>query len=289
MKEVKRTAYAKINLGLDVVGKREDGYHNLSMVMTSIEVHDKLRLKAIKKDAILMKTNLNYLPTDDRNLVVRIVRYMRDQYKIKSGVFIDLYKVIPVGAGLAGGSSDGAQAILGMNQLFDLGLTIEEMMAIGKLYGADIPYCVRGGTMLAEGIGDILTPIDHDLCLDLLVVKPKISVPTPMVFKVLKADEISWHPDIEALIQGLKSGDLRAVTNHLGNVLEPVTFELYEEVLKVKEAMEDTGALGVLMSGSGSAIFAVYASRAQASKAAKALNRHPLIKQIFVTRTISGS
>lgn len=285
MKEVKRIANAKINLGLDVVRKREDGYHDLRMVMETITLHDKLRLKKIRKKEVLLKTNLPYLPTDERNLVVQIIQYIRDIYKIETGVFADLYKVIPVGAGLAGGSADAAQTILGMNELFDLKLTMDEMLMMGVKFGADIPYCIKGGAMLAEGIGEQLTTIHQPMCLELVVVKPKVSVSTPYVFKQLKANEISNHPDIDGLIKALNESDLDQVVAHMGNVLETVTFEGYPQVLAVKEAIMASGAKGALMSGSGSAVFGIYNSREDCKRAAKVLSANTLVRSAFVTQT----
>lgn len=286
MREVKCIANAKINLGLDVVRKREDGYHDLRMVMETIGLHDKLRLKKILKKEIILKTNLPYLPTDERNLVVQIIKYMKEQYTIAGGIFADLYKVIPVGAGLAGGSADAAQTIIGMNALFDLELSIEEMMAIGVRFGADIPYCIRGGAMLAEGIGDRLTSIAQPTVLELVVVKPKVSVSTPYVFKHLNAAEIKEHPDIDGLIRSLGQGDLKGIVAKMGNVLEEITFEGYPQVAHVKEAILETGAIGAMMSGSGSAVFGIYEDRKTCQKAAKTLGRHPLVRSVFVTQTL---
>lgn len=286
MREVKCIANAKINLGLDVVRKRDDGYHDLRMVMESIGLHDKLRLKKIQKKEVILKTNLPYLPTDDRNLVVQIIKHMKELYHINGGIFADLYKVIPVGAGLAGGSADAAQTIIGMNQLFDLGLSLDDMMDIGVKFGADIPYCIRGGAMLAEGIGDQLTPIEQPTVLELVVVKPKVSVSTPYVFKHLNAAEISDHPDIDGLVDCLGQGDLKGIVSKMGNVLEKVTFEGYPQVAQVKEAILSTGALGAMMSGSGSAVFGIYDHRKICQEASKTLGRNPLVRSVFVTQTL---
>lgn len=285
MREVKRLARAKINLGLDVVRKRDDGYHDLNMVMETITLHDKLRIKKIRKKEILLKTNLPYLPTDERNLVVKIIKHMKESYGIDSGVFVDLYKVIPVGAGLAGGSADAAQTILGMNELFELNLTLEEMMAIGVKYGADIPYCIQGGAMQAEGIGDILSPIESALELNLVVVKPKVSVSTPYVFTHLVADEIKVHPSIDRIVDAMVNGSLEGLVDAIGNVLEEVTFEGYPDVALVKEEVLQTGAVGAMMSGSGSAVFGIYLDETSCKKAARILNQHPLVRSAFVTKT----
>ncbi|MCF8018567.1 MAG: 4-(cytidine 5'-diphospho)-2-C-methyl-D-erythritol kinase [Vallitaleaceae bacterium] len=285
MKEVKRKARAKINLALDVIGKRENGYHDVRMVMQTIELHDKVRLKKIKSDKILMKTNLPYLPRDNRNLVYQVVEYMKTTYGIKSGVYIDLYKVIPVGAGLAGGSTDAAQSVLGMNELFELGLNIETMEEIGAKFGADIPYCIRGGTMIAEGIGEILTPIKPIMKLHLLIVKPKQSVSTAYVYGNLDVMTISNHPNIDAMVRGIEEDHMGQIVQNLGNVLEEVTFRGYPEVKMIKEAIFNNGALGALMSGSGSAVFGIFEDQGMAHQAAKKLKRLEEVKQVFVTTT----
>ncbi|VDN48105.1 4-(cytidine 5'-diphospho)-2-C-methyl-D-erythritol kinase [Petrocella atlantisensis] len=285
MKEVKRKARAKINLALDVIGKRENGYHDVRMVMQTIELHDKVRLKKIKSDKILMKTNLPYLPRDNRNLVYQVVEYMKTTYGIKSGVYIDLYKVIPVGAGLAGGSTDAAQSVLGMNELFELGLNIETMEEIGAKFGADIPYCIRGGTMIAEGIGEILTPIKPIMKLHLLIVKPKQSVSTAYVYGNLDVMTISNHPNIDAMVRGIEEDHMGQIVQNLGNVLEEVTFRGYPEVKMIKEAIFNNAALGALMSGSGSAVFGIFEDQGMAHQAAKKLKRLEEVKQVFVTTT----
>ncbi|PKM67220.1 MAG: 4-(cytidine 5'-diphospho)-2-C-methyl-D-erythritol kinase [Firmicutes bacterium HGW-Firmicutes-2] len=285
MREVKKKARAKINLALDVIGKRENGYHDVRMVMQTIELHDKIRLKKIKSDKILMKTNLPYLPKDNRNLVYQVVEYMKATYGIKYGVYIDLYKVIPVGAGLAGGSTDAAQSILAMNELFELGLDVDTMEEIGAKFGADIPYCIRGGTMLAEGIGEVLTPIKPIMKLHLLIVKPKQSVSTAYVYSNLNLETLSSHPDIEEMVNGIKADHLDQIVHNLGNVLEEVTFKGYPEVRTIKEAIISVGALGALMSGSGSAVFGIFSDQGTAHQAAKKLKRHEAVKQVFVTTT----
>ncbi|MDF1616484.1 4-(cytidine 5'-diphospho)-2-C-methyl-D-erythritol kinase [Petrocella sp. FN5] len=287
MKEVKKKARAKINLALDVIGKRENGYHDVRMVMQTIELHDKIRLKKIRSNKILMKTNLPYLPRDNRNLVYQVVEYMKTSYGIKSGIYIDLYKIIPVGAGLAGGSTDAAQSILAMNELFDLGLNMEKMEEIGAKFGADIPYCIRGGTMIAEGIGEVLTPIKPIMKLYLLIVKPKQSVSTVYVYENLDLRAISHHPSIDDMVKAIEANHLEEIVQNLGNVLEEVTFKGYPEVEKIKELILNTGALGALMSGSGSAVFGIYLKQDMAYQAAKKLKRHEAVKQVFVTTTFN--
>jgi 4-diphosphocytidyl-2-C-methyl-D-erythritol kinase len=212
---------------------------------------------------------------------------MKAAYGIMSGVYIDLYKIIPVGAGLAGGSTDAAQSILAMNELFELDLSSETMEEIGAKFGADIPYCIRGGTMLAEGIGEVLTPIKPIMKLHLLIVKPKQSVSTAYVYGNLNIGTISSHPDIDGMVRGIKADQLEQIVQNLGNVLEEVTFKGYPEVRIIKEVILGAGALGALMSGSGSAVFGIFADQGMAHQAAKKLKRHEAVKQVFITTTFN--
>lgn len=285
MREIRKIARAKINLGLDVTGRRENGYHDVRMVMQTITLHDKLRLKKIQSKKVLMETNLPFLPTDDRNLVVRIVKYFMETYDLSGGVFIDLYKVIPVGAGMAGGSTDAAQTIYGMNELFGLGLSLEEMKTIGAKFGADIPYCILGGTALAEGIGEDLTVLDPMPKTHLIICKPKVSISTAYVYGNLKLDEETRHPDIDGMVEAIGRGDVDGVVSRLGNVLEDVSVQGYPEIETIKEAIMNTGAKGTLMTGSGSAVFGIYENESQVKEAAKILKDHPLIRYVFETAT----
>ena len=285
MKEVRKIARAKINLSLDILGKRANGYHDIKTIMQTIGLHDKLRFKKINTDKVVIETNLPFLPTDDRNLVVKIVKYMKDIYDIHEGVFIDLYKVIPVGAGMAGGSTDAAQTIFAMNELFSLELSLDEMLDIGAKFGADIPYCMIGGTALAEGIGEVITKIDPVPKLHLVVTKPKVSVSTRYIFEHLNLDSGINHPDVDGMVLAIKEGDIDGIVGRLGNVLEDVTIKGYKEVATIKEAVHASGALGALMTGSGSAVFGIYGSSEEAKEAAKALKKHPLIRYVFETTT----
>lgn len=286
MKEIRRIARAKINLGLDVVQKRDDGYHDVKMIMQTISLHDKLRMKKIASDKVRLECNLNFLPTDERNLVCKVIAHIREIYKIQDGVFVDLYKVIPVGAGLAGGSTDAAQAILGMNELFDLNMTMETMEAIGTKFGADIPYCIRGGTALAEGIGEQLSMITPVPKMYILVAKPKVSVSTAYVYGNLDVNTIEDHPDIDGMIDAINNQDVGGIVQRLGNVLEDVTIVGYPEVLEIKKAMVHQGALGALMSGSGSSVFGIFEEEQSMKEAAKKLKSHPLIRYLFETTTV---
>ena len=251
-------SYGKINLGLDVLRRREDGYHEVRMIMQTVGLYDVLTMKKRKDDKIEMTCNLSFLPTDERNLVYKAVKLIKDKYHIKDGVEINLSKRIPVAAGMAGGSSNCAAALKGMNQLFDLGLSIDELCEIGVTLGADVPYCIWGGTALSEGIGEKLSRVDAMPDCYILIAKPGISVSTAFVYKNLDLPTLSKHPDIDGMLECLKEKDLTGICDRLENVLETVTIKEYPIIEKVKKHLMDQGAKGALMSGSGPTIFAVF-------------------------------
>ena len=260
-------SYGKINLGLDVLRRREDGYHEVRMIMQTVGLYDLLTMKKIKDDKIQMTCNLTFLPTDERNLVYKAVKLMKDKYHIKDGVEINLNKRIPVAAGMAGGSSNCAAALKGMNQLFDLGLSIDELCEIGVTLGADVPYCIMRGTVLAEGIGEELSVLPAMPKCTVLIAKPPISVSTKMVYEALDSKEIVEHPDIDGILEGLRKGDLHKVADSMGNVLEDVTIPMHPVIADIKQAMQDCGAIGAMMSGSGPTVFGLFENRASAREA----------------------
>ena len=228
-------SYGKINLGLDVLRRREDGYHEVRMIMQTVGLYDVLTMKKRKDDKIEMTCNLSFLPTDERNLVYKAVKLIKDKYHIKDGVEINLSKRIPVAAGMAGGSSNCAAALKGMNQLFDLGLSIDELCEIGVTLGADVPYCIWGGTALSEGIGEKLSRVDAMPDCYILIAKPGISVSTAFVYKNLDLPALSKHPDIDGMLECLKEKDLTGICDRLENVLETVTIKEYPIIEKVKK------------------------------------------------------
>lgn len=283
MREIRLKARAKVNISLDVVRKREDGYHDLSMIMQTVNLYDKVNIKKVKKQGIVLKTNLPFLPTDDRNLVYKVIDYMMNKYQIDKGVYVDLYKVIPIAAGLAGGSSDAAAAIKGMNQLFDLNLSIEEMMGIGKLFGADIPYCLTGGTVLAQGIGDEMTVLpDFPQCY-IVISKPHASISTAFVYNNLQLDNIETRPNTELLIEAIGNKDLETISRNLVNVLETVSIAAHPEIEDLKQILLQNGALGALMSGSGSSVFGLFDKKEAAAEAASNLKKLSWIKFAYAT------
>lgn len=279
-------SYGKINLGLDVLRRREDGYHEVRMIMQTVGLYDVLTMKKRKDDKIEMTCNLSFLPTDERNLVYKAVKLIKDKYHIKDGVEINLSKRIPVAAGMAGGSSNCAAALKGMNQLFDLGLSIDELCEIGVTLGADVPYCIWGGTALSEGIGEKLSRVDAMPDCYILIAKPGISVSTAFVYKNLDLPALSNHPDIDGMLECLKEKDLTGICDRLENVLETVTIKEYPIIEKVKKHLMDQGAKGALMSGSGPTIFAIFEDKKTADDAMESLRSIEDIKQAYVVRPI---
>lgn len=283
MREIRLKARAKINISLDVVRKREDGYHDLSMIMQTVNLYDKVNIKKTHKEGIALKTNLSFLPVDGRNLVVKVIAYMMENYHIKEGVFVDLYKVIPIAAGLAGGSSDAASAIKGINTLFRLNLSLEEMIQIGKRFGADIPYCLVEGTILAEGIGDEMTYLEPFPECFVVIAKPNMSVSTANVFNSLNLVQVQKRPDNKLLIEAIAQGDLNTIAENMCNVLEEVTLKEYPYIQHVKDSMLGQGALGTLMSGSGSAVFGLFDQKDRAIQAAGYLKNQGIVKFVYTT------
>ena len=277
-------SYGKINLGLDVLRRREDGYHEVRMIMQTVGLYDLLTMKKIKDDKIKMTCNLAFLPTDERNLVYKAVKLIKDKYHIKDGVEIELSKRIPVAAGMAGGSSNCAAALKGMNELFDLGLSIDELCEIGVTLGADVPYCIWGGTALSEGIGEKLSRVDAMPECYILIAKPGIGVSTAFVYQNLDLPGLSKHPDIDGMLECLKKKDLRGICDRLDNVLETVTVKEYPIIEKVKKHLMDQGAMGALMSGSGPTIFAIFEDKKTADHALESLRGIKDIKQAYVVR-----
>ncbi|NDL66750.1 4-(cytidine 5'-diphospho)-2-C-methyl-D-erythritol kinase [Anaerotalea alkaliphila] len=284
MNQIEVKARAKINISLDVLGKRPDGYHDVRMVMQTLELYDRLNFKKIRGDKVILKTNIPYLPTDERNLVNKIVGYMKERYKIRTGVFVRLKKVIPVAAGLAGGSADAAETVKAMNRLFHLGLSLEEMMEIGGRFGADIPYCMVGGTALAEGIGEKITYLpDFPEC-HVVLVKPNFGVSTAHVFGRLDAGALDCHPDTEGVLEGIRNRDLAAIGRSMGNVLETVTVAEHPLLADIKKTLLVHGAIGALMSGSGPSVYGLFAEEAAAQEAARRIIEKKMAKFVRTTK-----
>ena len=283
MKQIELKALAKINLGLDVLGRRENGYHDVRMIMQSIYLYDDVKIELTAKPGIEVRTNLYFLPIDENNIAYKAAALLIDEFEIREGVIITLDKHIPVAAGMAGGSSNAAAVLFGMNRMFGLGLSKKGLMERGVKLGADVPYCIMRGTVLAEGIGEELTVLPAMPKCTVLVAKPAISVSTKVVYEALDAKEILKHPDIDALIDGLEKGSLPDIAAAMGNVLEDVTIPLYPVIEDIKKEMNAAGALNAMMSGSGPTVFGLFENKAQARKAQDKIREKALAKQVYVT------
>ena len=276
-------AFAKINLGLDVLGKREDGYHEVRMIMQTIRMYDQLDMRKSVEPGIHLTTNKKYIPVDENNLVWRAAKLMMDTCGIMEGVSIHLHKVIPVAAGMAGGSSDAAATLVGMNRLFHCGLSKEKLMELGVQIGADVPYCVLRGTALAEGIGEKLTVLPPMPDCWILIGKPGISVSTKYVYTTLDLNTETVHPDIDGMKKALEDGNLYGITERMGNVLQDVTIPAYPEVERIKEQMKALGAVNAMMSGSGPTVFGIFDNEEKAQKACQKLRESGSCQQVFLT------
>jgi 4-diphosphocytidyl-2-C-methyl-D-erythritol kinase len=276
-------AFAKINLGLDVLGKREDGYHEVRMIMQTIRMYDQLDMRKSVEPGIHLTTNKKYIPVDENNLVWRAAKLMMDTCGIMEGVSIHLHKVIPVAAGMAGGSSDAAATLVGMNRLFHCGLSKEKLMELGVQIGADVPYCVLRGTALAEGIGEKLTVLPPMPDCWILIGKPEISVSTKYVYTTLDLNTNTVHPDIDGMKKALEDGNLYGITERMGNVLQDVTIPAYLEVERIKEQMKTLGAVNAMMSGSGPTVFGIFDNEEKAQEACQKLRESGSCQQVFLT------
>ena len=283
MDEISLKALAKINLGLDVLGKREDGYHEVRMVMQTIHLYDRVEIKKTRSPHIHVETNLYYLPVNEDNLVYRAAKLMKDEFQIKEGVRIVLQKFIPVAAGLAGGSSDAAAVLVGMNRIFNLGLKQNKLMELGLKIGADVPFCIMRGTALAEGIGEKLTALPPMPKCPVLIAKPAISVSTKAVYEGLKLYDGMEHPDIDGVMEGIQQKDLKGVASHMGNILETVTIPMYPVSEDIKKLMLENGALNAMMSGSGPTVFGLFPNEKEIRRAYEALKQSGLAKNVYTS------
>lgn len=274
-------AMAKINLGLDVIRKREDGYHEVRMIMQTIRMYDVLDIRKKQNPGISLSTNLPYVPSDERNLVYKAAKLLMDEFDIKEGLSMRLCKSIPVAAGMAGGSSDAAAAFVGVNRLFRLGLSQEELMERAVRIGADVPYCIMRGTALAEGIGEKLTPLSAMPEGYVLIGKPGINVSTKIAYENLKLDAVEKRPDIDGMIQDIQNKDLYSMTEKMVNVFEPGLMEKYPVIREIRDFMEERGALKAMMSGSGPTVFGIFDSKEKMNAAAAALRKTGLAKTVF--------
>ncbi len=285
--EITRKAYAKINLGLDVVGKRDDGYHLVRMIMQNVDIFDTLTFKDNSDGEIRLFSESGKIPLDGSNLICRVAALLKEKYKVDRGVDITLEKRIPVAAGMAGGSTDAAAAFMALNDLWGLGLGKEELCELAVSLGADIPYCIVGGTALSEGIGEVLTPIkDVPECF-LVIAKPDIDVSTGWVYGELDRTDITDHPDINGIRNAIENGDLEGMCQRIGNVLESVTVSRYQVITEIERILEDNGAVRAFMTGSGPTVYAVYREKERAMEGLQALKKTGLAPELFLSEPIN--
>ncbi len=262
-------AYGKVNLALDVLRKREDGYHEVRMVMQTVGLYDKVELFRREAPGITIETNLYYLPADGTNLACKAAALLMEEFGVRQGVHIRLKKFIPVAAGMAGGSSDAAAVLFGINKMFALGLSTEELKKRGVKIGADVPYCVMRGTALCEGIGEILTPLPPVPQCKVLIARPAVSVSTKSIYEKLRVEELTpeQHPDVDGMVEAIRRQDLPAAAAKMGNVLEAVTAADHPEIEVIRQLMMDSGALNAVMSGSGPTVFGLFVNPREAAAA----------------------
>ncbi|MBQ9589056.1 MAG: 4-(cytidine 5'-diphospho)-2-C-methyl-D-erythritol kinase [Butyrivibrio sp.] len=284
---IERKAYAKINLGLDVTGKREDGYHIVSMIMQNVDLYDTLTFEKNDTGEIILNASSPKIPTDDSNLICKVAKQLREKYGVKDGVSVYLEKRIPVAAGMAGGSTDGAATYVALNKLWNLGLDTKTMCELAVKLGADIPYCIIGGTALAEGIGEELTTISDMPKCHLVIAKPDIDVSTGWVYKTLDSKKIENHPDIAGVRTAIENDDLKGMCEKIGNVLEYVTASKYSVINDIEKIMEDNGAVKAFMTGSGPTVFGVFDSEQKAKEAVEAVKTSGLAPELFLTKPIN--
>lgn len=278
-------AMAKINLGLDVIGKREDGYHEVRMIMQTIKMYDMLEIRRKSSPGISLSVHLPYVPCDERNLVYRSAKLLMDEFGVKEGLTMKLAKTIPVAAGMAGGSSDAAAAFVGVNRLFRLGLSRKELMERAVQIGADVPYCIMRGTALAEGIGEKLTELPPLPDCYILIGKPAVNVSTKTAYENLNLEKIGKRPDIDGMIRDIRNRDLYTMTEKMENVFEPGIVEKYPVIGEIRDFMTKRGAIKAMMSGSGPTVFGIFDDAGRVRSAAKALKASGLARTVFATRT----
>ncbi|MBP2002698.1 4-diphosphocytidyl-2-C-methyl-D-erythritol kinase [Paenibacillus shirakamiensis] len=278
-------APAKINLMLDVLHKRPDGYHEVEMIMTMVDLADRLEMEELPRDTIIISSQAGYIPLDEKNLAFQAARLIKDRYNVRSGVYIHLDKKIPVAAGLAGGSSDAAATLRGLNRLWNLGISPEELQLLGAELGSDVPFCVTGGTALATGRGEKLTPIANPPQCWVILAKLPINVSTADVYGRFRVQQIQQHPSAAAMQGAIESGSFAAVCNQLGNVLEDVTLQLYPEVAQLRETMMRLGADGVLMSGSGPTVFGLVSKESKVARIYNGLRG--FCKEVYAVRMLT--
>jgi len=280
-------AYAKINLALDVLSKREDGYHEIRTIMQTVDLYDIINIEKIEEDSIIVTTSSENIPTDNKNHAYIAASLLKERFDVKQGVRIHIEKNIPVSAGLAGGSTDAAAVLKGLNEIFELNLSEQQLMEIGREIGADVPFCLVGGTALCEGIGEKVIKLKSAPQMNILIAKPEVYVSTQAVYEALDLSKVKKRPNIEAMISAIEEGNVKEIAKNLCNVLEMVTVNQYPVINRVKDIMRNNNALGTVMTGSGPAVFGIFSNKYNALKAAERLK--VFIKEIILTTTCEGS
>lgn len=287
MKKIRVKAHGKVNLGLDVIGRRENGYHDINMVMQTVKLHDEIHLEELKEDEIRLKGNHEMLPLDERNIVYRAIQLVKEEYQIKSGVLANIVKRIPIAAGMGGGSADAAATLRGMSYLFDLQLSEERLMELGLRLGADVPFCIMKGTAEAGGIGEKLRRLPPPPHCFVLLAKPDISVSTKEVYEVFDSLKEVSHPRIEKLIETLGKEEVEPFCKALGNVLEEVTAKRYSVVEEIKRLLLEDGAMAAMMTGSGPTVFGIFRDKNRAKAARKRLLKESGLEKVVVTEWLN--
>ena len=284
---LEKKAYAKINLGLDVTGKRDDGYHIVRMIMQNVDLYDTLTFEDNETGEICLTASSEKIPTDESNLICKVALQLKKEFGVSKGANIHLVKRIPVAAGMAGGSTDGAAAYVALNELWNLGLDKKKLCELAVKLGADIPYCIIGGTALAEGIGEELTIISDMPACHIVIAKPAIDVSTGWVYKELDSRKIIEHPDIDGIRAAIEDGNIKVMCSLIGNVLEPVTAGKYTVIGDIEKTLEDSGAVGAFMTGSGPTVFAVFDDEDKAKNGYEAVKRSALAPELFLSGPVN--
>ena len=275
---------AKINLSIDVLGKRQDGYHIVEMIMQTIDLYDNLKITQIEEDSIRIKSNSQDIPLNQDNIVYKAANILKEKFNIKKGIEISIQKNIPVAAGMAGGSSNAAAVLVGLNRIWDLGLNQLELKDIALQLGADVPFCITGGSALAQGIGEELTDIKGlNENIHILICKPNIFVSTKEVYQSLDMNEIKKRPDNQKLIEALQVNDVKYVSENMVNVLEEVTSSKYNEINQIERIIMDNKALGSMMSGSGPTVFGLFDNKEYAIRAKEELLQN--YNQVYLVKS----
>lgn len=274
MNSIQLKSRAKINLSIDVLGRREDGYHLVEMIMQTIDLYDIIKIKELDINTIAITSNSSNIPLDENNIVYKAINLLKEEFNINKGVEVFIQKNIPIAAGMAGGSSNAAAVLVGLNKIWDLNLSQQELQKIGFKLGADVPFCISGRAALAEGVGEELTyikPLPKDV--SILVCKPNIFVSTQKVYQGLDLNNMGKRPNNEYLIDCLNKGDIKSLAENMANVLESVTSREYKEIEEIENIMMNNNALGSMMSGSGPTVFGLYTNEVDALKAKEELQK----------------